>query len=234
MGLLNRSVRFGKYDVTNLLDNFSYESEMIEDKEGNVNSTISTVNVMRTGGSNGTVELPEYKSDRLYPAIIDGYNTDKTTFNKDFHQFPAILTTYQRDTKKIVGVTVFPNCTISKTGLKEPDEKKKQKTATFSWKSEDTWEFLGGNYIYVDEITATKDSTSQSVKREYDLTKSLATATSPILLCMINYETQVDYFYSVEAKTEGNGYTLKIKDDAELKEGDKILVLYEIDSTTIL
>lgn len=224
MGLQNRTIRFGEFDVSNIIEKWAYTSTTIKDKEGMLNSALSSVNIVRSGSASGEFNVPEYKEERVLQTIIDNY--DGTTYNKDFHQFPAILTKYKPGTKNIVSVTVFPNCTISKTSLNEPDEKKQQKTITYSWEAEDVWDFTSCNYIYVDKITATKDT------REYDLSKSLKNETTPILLCMINYETQPEHFYSVVKDTDS--YKLKISEDVILEDGDKILVVYETDSTTLL
>lgn len=223
--LPKRAVRFGEYDMSNIVNKFDYETSMIADKEENINSTISTVNVMRTGASNGNFTVPERKEKKILPALIEDY--DGSTFNKDFHQFPAILTTYNPVTKEVVHVTVFANCTAYKASLNEAEEKKQGKKITYNWSAEDTWDIDTGNYVYVDKLTGTEEKT-------YKLTRELATATTPILTCMINYETLPDHFYSVEADESGTGYSIVFKNDVEIKAGDKILVVYETDSTVML
>jgi hypothetical protein len=222
----DRSVRFGKYDVTKMVSAWGYEQAVIEDKENNINSVLSTRIIVHSGGSNGTFNIPERKEGKMLNVLVDNFAGN--TVNKDQFQFPAVLTFYNPDTLEIDRTYVYPNCVAYKTGYTEPDERKNNRYLTYTWKSEDTWIFEKGNYIYVDELTATAEKTialSKAVNTEAD---------NPILTVMVNNETLSRYEYSLEKDTENDTYSLVLKDGVEVEAGNKIIVVYETNSTVML
>ena len=221
-----RRIGFGKYDVTNMISGWGYEGGIIEDKETNINSVLSTRRIIHTGGSNGTFTIPERKEGKMLNVLVDKF--DGGSVNEEQYQLPIVLTYYDEDTLAIDRTYVYPNSVVYKSSFSEPEEKKNGRHLTYTWNSEDTWTFIGGTYVYVDELTATEEKT-------YKLSKEVESgATSPILNVIVNNETLQSYQYTVEVDESGTGSSIVLKDTLEVEAGNKIVVVYKTNSTVML
>ena len=223
---LKRHIRFGKKDVTNMISGWGYEKGIVEDKEANINSVLSTRRTVHTAGSNGTFTIPERKEDKMSNVLID--NFDGGSVDEEQYQLPIILTYYDEDTLAVDRTYVYPNSIVYKSSFSEPEERKNGRHLTYTWNSEDTYTFIGGTYVYVDELTATEEKT-------YKLSKEVESgATSPILNVIVNNETLQNYQYTVEVDEGGTGSSIVLKDTVEFEAGNKIVVVYKTNSTVML
>lgn len=226
MSAVKRHIRFNKKNLSRVINKWEYEQGVIKDKVNSLNSVLSSTIYVRSSGSNGTFNVAEMKEEKMLNALVDDF--DGNTVDVDQYQFVAIYTEYDPDTFKVEKTYVYPNCIAYKTGSTEPDEKKNIRYINYSWESEDTWIFIKGNYIYVDEFVATEEKT-------YTLSKAINTESKkPILTVIVNHETLSDLEYSFEKDAETDSYSLILKDDVDVEAGTKIEVVYETDSTVML
>ena len=233
MLLVTKHIRFGKHNLSNTISDFGFSLESIEDSMEVMNSHLSSEYVLRSGPASGEFNVATEKEKKILNAVYENYDGD--TFNKDSHMFPAILTKTVKETGKVYSTDIFVNATCQKTQDNVPDNKKNHTNATYSWKAQDHYTITRPNYVYVDEFEATAQE--DVVDLTYKLNRNLATDTTPILYCLVNYVHQPAYNYEVTGDAE-TGYSLVLKTgvdhDLEIKAGDKILVVYETDSNEIL
>lgn len=220
-----KNMRFGKYDLTRMLNAFPYQLETITDKVGQMNSYLSLENVVRTGSASGEFEVKKLNEEKVLKAIVKDYNGD--TFNADYHMFPAILTHYDARTKEILFTELFLNTTCSKVSANEPETKKNTEFVQYSWNSEDYFQINRKNYVYVDEFTATSGENAT-----FSLTKEVSEdATTPIYYVLVDYEFVPDTDYTIT--TSGEGVAITFDEEVKIENGNNVMVVYETNLTTI-